>query len=163
MIKCPVCTHENLDGALICSSCGYMLDRNTTLTTRSMVMPGSPRVEVSRHEAHVGKLPPNGLAIYVGQSNEPLIMTAKDRLTLGRRKDVASPDLIDLTAHNAYRMGVSRNHAVLTYKDNHLFIHDIGSVNGTWLNGQRLKPYELYALNSGVPITLGQLQLYIFY
>jgi pSer/pThr/pTyr-binding forkhead associated (FHA) protein len=60
-------------------------------------------------------------------------------------------------------MGVSRNHAVLTYKDNRLYIHDVGSVNGTWLNGQRLKPYELYALTPGTPVSLGQLTIYIYY
>ena len=162
MIKCPVCSHDNPDGSLACSSCGHILDRNTTLTTRNMVMPGS-KTEASAHEAHVGKLPPNGLAIYVGLSDEPMIMTAKERLTLGRRKDVALPDLIDLTAYNAYRMGVSRNHAVLTYKENRLYIHDIGSVNGTWLNGQRLKAYELYALSPGSPVTLGQLTIFIYY
>jgi pSer/pThr/pTyr-binding forkhead associated (FHA) protein len=162
MIKCPVCSHENPDGELICSSCGHALDRNTTITTRNLSV-SDIKAEVSKHEAHLGKLPPNGLAIYVGQSNEPLIVTAKERLTLGRRRDVALPDLIDLTAYNAYRMGVSRNHAVLTYKDKRLYIHDVGSVNGTWLNGQRLKPYELYALTPGTPVSLGQLTVYIYY
>lgn len=162
MIKCPVCSYENLDGEAICSNCGHALDRNTTITTRNITVTGI-KGEIGKHEAHIGKLLPNGLAIYVGQSNEPMIVTAKERLTLGRRKDVALPDLIDLTAYNAYRMGVSRNHAVLTYKDNHLYIHDVGSVNGTWLNGQRLKSYELYALTPGAPISLGQLAVYIYY
>ncbi|MCC7450253.1 MAG: FHA domain-containing protein [Anaerolineae bacterium] len=82
---------------------------------------------------------------------------------LGRRKDIAAPDLVDLGPHDAYKLGVSRNHAVLTYKDNRLYIQDTGSVNGTWQSGQRLKPYELYAIQPGASISLGRLLVYIYY
>jgi FHA domain len=162
MIKCSVCMFENPEGSIACTTCGQYLDQNSTLTTRSVlneVSPGSG----NHHSVHVGKLPEKGIAIYVGDAKEPLVIVARDRLTLGRRKDVPISDLVDLTPFDAYRKGVSRNHAVLTYKDNRLYIHDVGSVNGTWLNGQRLKSYELYALQPGTAVALGQLTVYIYY
>jgi hypothetical protein len=162
MIKCSVCTFESPEGSIACMTCGQALDHHNTLTTRSMPTQ-TAIVSPNHHAAHVGKLPEKGVAVYVAESNEPLIIVARDRLTLGRRKDVPVADLVDLTAYDAYRKGVSRNHAVLTYKDNRLYIHDVGSVNGTWLNGQRLKSYELYALQPGTPVALGQLTIHIYY
>ncbi len=114
-------------------------------------------------EAHVGKLPDRGIAIYVGATAEPLIIAVREPVTLGRLKDVPVPDLIDLTPYDAYRKGVSRRHAVLTYRDNQLYIHDVGSTNGTWVNGQRLKSYEQHAIQSGSPVQLGQLTIHLYY
>jgi hypothetical protein len=113
-------------------------------------------------EAHTGKLPERGIAIYVDGWEEPLIAVARDPLTLGRHTEMPSPDLIDLAPYDAYQMGVSRRHAVLTYKDNRLYISDVGSTNGTYLNGQRLVVYESYALQSGDELRLGKLKISIY-
>lgn len=162
MIKCSACMTDNSDGSLSCSICGQMLDRHLTLTARSIPLQPS-RGDPSTHTAHLGNLPEKGVAVYVGSAQEPIITSAQERVTLGRRKDLPVADLIDLTSYDAYRMGVSRNHAVLTYKDGRIYIHDVGSVNGTWIDGQRLKSYELYAIEPGTPITLGQLTIYLYY
>lgn len=49
---------------------------------------------------------------------------------------------------------VSRHHVRLTYQAGHYFIEDLGSANGTFLNGQRLASSQ--ALNPGDRITLGE-------
>lgn len=162
MIQCPACNADNPVGSLVCSNCGQLLSHTTTLTTEPFEVTATSG-ENGKHQAHLGKLPERGVAIYPGEAQNPLIVTIQDRIVLGRRKDATSPDLVDLGPHDAYRMGVSRNHAVLTYKGNRLYIQDTGSVNGTWQNGQRLKPYELYAVQPGVSISLGQLIVYIYY
>jgi len=162
MIQCPTCHADNPDGTLLCNNCGRLITQTTTLSTQPFAVTGTPG-ENGHHSAHLGQLPERGVALYLGTATEPLIFTIKDRVVLGRRKDIASPDLIDLGPHDAYKMGVSRNHAVLTYKDARLYIQDTGSVNGTWQNNQRLKPYELYAIQPGASISLGQLIVYIYY
>jgi hypothetical protein len=162
VIHCTTCITEYADGSLGCLCCGLLLEKSSAVNTRSSVYP-TPSTEVGGHIVHVGKLPEQGVAIYVAESQEPLIVKLNDRLTLGRRKDVPVPDLVDLTPFDAYRLGVSRNHAGLVYKDSKIYLHDIGSVNGSWLNGQRLKPYELYLLPSGAAVSLGQLTIYIYY
>jgi pSer/pThr/pTyr-binding forkhead associated (FHA) protein len=66
------------------------------------------------------------------------------------------PD-IDLTTDGAMQKGVSRRHAKLTRKGTEIFIEDLGSVNGTLLNGKRLTPYLPHVLNDQDEIRVGQL------
>jgi hypothetical protein len=153
---------DNPEGTLVCTACGRILDENLTLTTRTLIE-SVPSAEPTKQTAHFGKLPSRGVAVYAGQSKEPVIVEVKERVMLGRRRDMPVPELVDLAPYDAYRLGVSRNHAVLTFKGSRLYVHDAGSVNGTWLDGQRLKPYELYAIPSGTKVSLGQLAVYIYY
>jgi pSer/pThr/pTyr-binding forkhead associated (FHA) protein len=70
------------------------------------------------------------------------------------------PDL-DLTADGGLEEGVSRRHAKVHQKGNRFFIEDVGSANGTFLNGQRLTPYLPHPLQNGDEIQLGRLELTI--
>jgi pSer/pThr/pTyr-binding forkhead associated (FHA) protein len=162
MIRCSFCATDNAEGTIVCIACGRILDENLTLTTRTLLK-SVPSVEPAKQNAHIGKLPSRGVAVYAGQSKEPVIVEVKERVMLGRRRDMPVPELVDLAPYDAYRLGVSRNHAVLTFKGSRLYVHDAGSVNGTWLDGQRLKPYELYAIPSGAKVSLGQLVVYVYY
>lgn len=162
MIGCAVCLKENAAGALVCVNCGAILVKEIGATTRKL----SQEVEPGRapgHTAHLGKLPPNGIACYVEMSAEPIITTLDERLVIGRQTDRRDQVTLDLTAYDAYRLGVSRNHIALVRKNGQIYVHDVGSVNGSWIAGQRLKPYELYALPSGTAILLGQMTIYIYY
>lgn len=84
------------------------------------------------------------------------------RLTLGRidyDHDIY-PD-IDLSAYNAKEHGVSRKHARFTMADNRITIEDLGSSNGTLVNGKHIgvrKPTRIY---SGDEIKLGNLVLQV--
>src|SRR5262245_17222406 len=75
---------------------------------------------------------------------------AIERYIIGR-SDVSSsyrPD-IDLVGCNALEKGVSRRHAALVRYQGLIHILDLNSVNGTFLNGERLQPDVPYALNPG--------------
>lgn len=50
---------------------------------------------------------------------------------------------------------LSRNHAELFVKDDGLYIRDLKSSNGTFLNDSKLEPYEDYKLNINDKIDLG--------
>jgi len=50
---------------------------------------------------------------------------------------------------------VSRRHAVIHWDGRQAFITDLGSTNGTRLNGQRLEPNQPYSLNPGDHLELG--------
>jgi pSer/pThr/pTyr-binding forkhead associated (FHA) protein len=164
MIRCSTCLSQSSDGSISCDRCGFFLDKPSKISTRTMgPQIGEPEQVRSKHIVHIGKLPERGAALYIAQSDEPLIVSFQDKVTLGRRKDLQIPDLVDLTAYDAYRMGVSRTHAALVYRGDQIFVHDIGSVNGTWVDGQRLKPYELYHVPVGAAIALGQLMIYVYY
>src|SRR5262245_60811182 len=126
MIRCAICTVDSSDGVLSCSVCGLVLEKQGLVTTTQSELAPAVATEPLEHKTHHGQLPERGIAIYVGDSNDPIIVSVQDKITLGRRKDLPIADLVDLTPFNAYKMGVSRTHAVLTYKDHRLYVHDVG-------------------------------------
>ena len=58
---------------------------------------------------------------------------------------------------------VSRYHALIEYHSKHgLYLTDLGSSNGTWVNQHRLMPHEKRILGDGDLIQLGKLQMEFF-
>lgn len=88
----------------------------------------------------------------------PLVITPKNEITLGRRDPATGtmPD-IDLTAYSGYRLGVSRTHAIIRMKGDQLELLDLGSSNGTQINGSRLTPHHPQIIRDGDLITLGKM------
>jgi len=79
------------------------------------------------------------------------------------RSDTSStylPD-IDLADFDARDKGVSRRHAVLVNYRGLVHVVDLSSVNGTFLNGERLLPDVPYPLNSGDQLSLANLSLVV--
>lgn len=70
------------------------------------------------------------------------------------------PD-IDLTDYGAQAKGVSRRHAQMTAANNRLTLCDLGSANGTYINGKRAEPMVDYRLRHGDIVALGQLELQV--
>lgn len=68
---------------------------------------------------------------------------------------------VDLSPHGGQSKGVSRKHAVILVKDNRINIKDMGSVNGTRLNGFLLAPEQEYRLRHGDEIDIGQIKLQV--
>ncbi len=69
-----------------------------------------------------------------------------------------SPD-IDLSPYRAYQKGVSRRHAAIQFMGQQPQVVDLGGVNGTFLNGERLMPHQPYPLRTGDELRLGRLAL----
>jgi CheY-like chemotaxis protein len=68
---------------------------------------------------------------------------------------------VDLEPYGARTGGVSRQHAVIMVSDNRIKIRDLGSVNGTRLNGYSLVPHQDYRLRHGDELEVGQLKLQV--
>jgi len=64
---------------------------------------------------------------------------------------------VDLTDDLALEYGVSREHARISRRGRTLVIEDLGSTNGTLLNGVRLDPYLPEPLKHGDQLQLGKL------
>ncbi len=56
---------------------------------------------------------------------------------------------------------ISRNHAVIDADKDEYFIEDLGSANGTFLNGQRLTPYLPHPLHDGDELQLGRVRIQV--
>jgi len=90
-----------------------------------------------------------------------LILNPAPAVVLGRQVLPAAEIVyVDLTPFGAYPLGVSRRHATFQYGANaELDLLDLGSSNGTYLNGKRLNPHYPYLVSNRDMIHLGQMEM----
>jgi pSer/pThr/pTyr-binding forkhead associated (FHA) protein len=102
--------------------------------------------------------------IRVDDAPTPIRFSPDQPMILGRinNQNPRKPD-IDLTAYRAFERGVSCRHASIQRQDNRLMIADLGSTNGTCVNGKRLAPHEACPLNDGDELRLGNLFMRVFF
>lgn len=160
MIVCPNCTHENLDGTVFCSDCGTQLTGIDPIVTQNI-----SEDQITRDLKRTSVFPKDldaWAVIHLTNSGQILPLSDREEFTLGRISDAQPimPD-IDLTPYQAYACGVSRLHAVLRKEESQVYVMDLGSSNGTYLNGVRLKPNEGQVLNHGDILSLGKLKIQI--
>jgi pSer/pThr/pTyr-binding forkhead associated (FHA) protein len=89
------------------------------------------------------------------------VMGTKE-VTLGRVSEGQPiiPD-IDLTPYKAYEAGVSRMHASVRSLDDQVMVTDLGSANGTRINGRQISPHIPYPIKHGDILTLGKFKIQI--
>src|SRR5438105_7833118 len=66
---------------------------------------------------------------------------------------------VDLARFGGISCGTSRLHASLRRKDHKWWIEDLGSSNGTWVNGERLAPFTPYLLKGSSQVLLANLEV----
>jgi len=88
------------------------------------------------------------------------IPLTKEEVSLGRLDPASGsfPD-VDLGNYGGAELGISRHHVNIVRRGSAVFIKDLGSSNGTFLNRKKLKPYLLEALKDGDELHLGKLAL----
>jgi pSer/pThr/pTyr-binding forkhead associated (FHA) protein len=102
------------------------------------------------------------LTITVVASGRQLPLSGSNEFVLGRLDATRGvfPD-VDLTPDGGLEGGVSRRHARIQRQRTQFFIEDLGSANGTFLNGQRLTPYLPHPLHDGDELQIGRIRLQI--
>ncbi len=164
MIICPNCQHENVEGAVYCVECGAQIDGVETLVTKAITdqeIEEELKKKAPRPEAD--SVPANSwLSLHLMDSGKILPLASRNEFTLGRLSEgqPIMPD-IDLTPYQAYASGVSRLHAVVKRDASSVVVMDLGSSNGTYLNGRRLNPHLEEALSHGDIVALGKLKIQI--
>lgn len=103
----------------------------------------------------------NTLRLMLSGHTEPLkIRGLTTPITLGRtHEETGSYPSIDLTPHHGQKLGVSRLHAQIESIYSDYYIKDLGSSNGTWVNGRRIEPHQLVPIENGDQIRLGRLMI----
>lgn len=102
------------------------------------------------------------ITLHLLDSGQMLPIDDRLEFTMGRisENQPIMPD-VDMTPYRAYDHGVSRLHAVIKSINGQVIVMDLGSSNGTYLNGTRLTPNVENPLRHGDVVALGKLKMQI--
>ena len=149
-MHCPQCGFANAEGANYCQKCGAFL--------ADPERPGGGDTTEAYQLDEAGELRPVDLGQVTGEGATLAIRSgggragevfsvAGERMTIGRSPE-AEVFLDDVT--------VSRNHALLVRRRDGLYIDDLGSLNGTYVNRRRI---ESHRLQNGDELQVGKYKL----
>jgi hypothetical protein len=131
-LHCPECGFANADGANYCARCGAFLasshDDVTDATTASYQINEDGSLEEQALRSPELVIRSGG-----GRAGERFALLA-ERMTVGRRPD-SEVFLDDVT--------VSRDHAVVVRRGSDFYLDDCGSLNGTYVNRERIESRQL--------------------
>lgn len=133
-VFCNNCGHKNPAESNFCSSCGQPLERpatepHTITFALDQLAPGD---EVDVDLSDVG---PGGVLIVTRGPNTGSEFALEHVITTAGRHPDSDIFLDDIT--------VSRRHAEIRLEGTHYLVSDVGSLNGTYLNGDRVDVHEL--------------------
>jgi hypothetical protein len=167
MIVCPNCQNKEVSGAIFCSQCGAQLLTASVLETHKIhTAEAGPQYsqKTTPYQEIPAELPSSWVSLHMIDSGQIIPLADRMEFTLGRVTEgqPIMPD-VDLTPYNAYANGVSRLHAVLKHEGNNAIIIDLGSSNGTYVNGNRIIPHAEHTVNHGDLIYLGKLKFQVLF
>ncbi len=90
-------------------------------------------------------------------SNISIGLDINGELTLGRNQEIPGFEGI-FREYDADQLGISRRHVMFRPTQTQLYVIDLGSTNGTWLNGRSIGVNMPYSLADGDLLTVGRLE-----
>lgn len=144
-MKCAACGAGNEDSAFKCSECGAELGSGEAESTQSLDAPVELAEEISAEDYQLDDAPV--LVVTGGPGAGESFTLDNETTTLGR--DPSSDIFLnDIT--------VSRRHARVEVTDDRARITDAGSLNGTYVNRERVDSADL---KKGDEIQIGKFRL----
>jgi hypothetical protein len=173
--SCPVCGAASLPGEAYCDNCGAALLSPASYTPSQQVPSGTQSADsppsysqspIDRPSpgASYGYAPARAVSasLVITQPPPPATLQIPNRgeLIVGRSDPQSNsyPD-VDLGPYGGLDLGISRRHFRLTRNGDHFYLEDLGALNGSIVNGQRIPPYTLHPLRSGDRIMLGKMEM----
>ena len=152
-VTCPSCGHENTVGSRFCSSCGTPLGADTDTTTITFATTDTDTTEIAVPEVEVDLSDvPAGTGVLVvtrGEAAGSRILLDLPTTLAGRHPD-SDIFLDDIT--------VSRRHAEIAREGDEYRVRDAGSLNGTYINRERIE--EPVPLTHGDVLQIGKYKLH---
>ena len=148
-VFCNTCGHRNPANANFCSSCGNHLDQAPEEHTITLT-PIDPDAVDDDLTVGIDDLPEGAATLVVtrGPGAGSRFVLDKDVVQAGRHPD-SNIFLDDVT--------VSRRHAELARGAGGWIVRDVGSLNGTYVNRQRIE--DEAALSNGDELQIGRFKL----
>jgi hypothetical protein len=149
-VFCNRCGHENVPHSAYCSSCGAELREPSDETTAAFSALDEEGEPVRRASVQMPATDNPMLVVERGPSAGSRFLVDQDLVRVGRHPD-ADILLDDVT--------VSRKHAEIVKQGSDYVVRDAGSLNGTYLNRQRV---DEAPLRNGDEVQIGKFRL-VFY
>jgi pSer/pThr/pTyr-binding forkhead associated (FHA) protein len=164
-VFCNSCGHQNPEGSRFCASCGAALPRSgggeravdTTSTISLSALEGALESDVANAPAEpdsaeggaLEAMPPGSALLVVkrGPNAGSRFLLDAPTTTAGRHPE-SDIFLDDVT--------VSRRHAEFVREENGFVVRDVGSLNGTYLNRERI---DAAGLAGGDEVQIGKYRL----
>ena len=155
MRKCEECGFNNLEGTMVCEDCGFPIVKGTSALALDYDR-FSASEGIRTHTVMLSET--TDVRLEFAGYGERVDILPNQRTVVGRADSSAAnvPD-VDLSPFGAFDKGVSRIHAALIRQDATLTLLDLGSSNGTLINGRRVSPNQPRVVQDGDEITFGQL------
>lgn len=178
---CAVCGATNIPGEVFCENCGAALVAASTAAPVSagsasapvyapapppqpapQPVPSPMPQPVAPQQAPMPQPVAPAVALnprlVVVDTNAEIPIPDGAEITIGREDPVSNsfPE-VDMTPHGGMDKGVSRRHVKLHRNGNGFSIEDLGSVNGSYLNREKLTQNQPTPINAGDIISLGRL------
>jgi pSer/pThr/pTyr-binding forkhead associated (FHA) protein len=155
-VFCTSCGSENSLGSRFCANCGAALptpsagpDVTSTITATGTVPDTDSEFSAEAHQGAVDALTPGSALLVVkrGPNAGSRFLLDQDVTTAGRHPD-SDIFLDDVT--------VSRRHAEFRREGTGYAVHDVGSLNGTYVNRERI---DATPLAGGDEVQIGKFRL----
>jgi pSer/pThr/pTyr-binding forkhead associated (FHA) protein len=166
VIQCQVCQITYVTNTIFCPECGqYLLSGEQIATDPIEVEQVRWQGEADDCQIRDMERPLTGpvtICLRIGQDEKVRVLEISlvKPIRLGRSDPMEDifPE-VDLTDDRGKEYGVSREHACIFQRDNVVEVEDLGSTNGTLLNGERLAPYISRSMKDGDQIQMGKLMI----
>jgi pSer/pThr/pTyr-binding forkhead associated (FHA) protein len=158
-VFCSRCGHQNPEDARFCARCGTALERDAATggvaadQTSTLAIAGVETEDPDDVTAEIIDELPTGFALLVvqrGPNAGSRFLLDQEVTTAGRHPD-SDIFLDDVT--------VSRKHATFTRTPSGYIVSDAGSLNGTYLNRERI---ESAPVGNGDEVQIGKFRLLFF-
>lgn len=183
--SCHQCGAATIPGEAFCDTCGAPLFR--PISSGPNPIPSPPPQPIPIPHIPPAPPPPNAMPmsappspnrgtssprrfhstlasvqLQVLKTHATITLPAATQALLGRADPVSNfmPD-VDLEPYSALEQGVGRRHLRLFLHHGQLFVEDLDSTNGSFINGTRLVAHTPQQLHNGDTLTLGKLALHV--
>jgi len=159
-VSCPRCGRSSQRHEVLCYACGHLLQAAHSASETQALAETNDLSHSNDFFDQDTVLVLRARA--TGRVYEAQPQRSDHELVIGRGTagSAVLPD-IDLADQEGDSVGVSRLHLALRYDARYhtISVFDMGSANGTYINGQRLHAHEVRVLRDGDELRLGRLVL----
>ena len=135
-----------------------LMEARYKLGRSAATRPRGARYQGSTSVMNTQELQETKVLLKLTESGQQIATNDQSELLIGRAHKNMMPD-INLTPHGGTKAGVSRRHSRLFRKDDQWYLEDLGSTNGTFVNGSRIEPNKAVSVKEGDKLRFGQIEL----